>query len=304
MSFCANENMISRSLLLLIMTCLVLTATACKPKPREGKRYEFKGKVISVNKTERTAFIDHQAVSGYMGAMAMEFDIEDDAGLAKLEAGDLVTATLVVTEEEDWLENLIIAKPPVPDANASPGQSSAGPQIGADVPDFALLNQDGKTIHLAQYRGKALALTFIYTRCPDPDQCTLMSTNFAAIEQALQKEPELYQKTHLLSVTFDPDYDTPKVMSSYGAAHTGQYSSEKFKFWEFATGSKDQVKEIATYFGLNYFKDKDSGEDKVIHSLRTAVIGPDGKLYKLYRGNDWKVDEVVTDLKTLASGQK
>jgi protein SCO1/2 len=301
MPFFANKNMFPRRLLLLVILCLVVTASACKPKAPEGKRYEFKGKVISVNKTERSAFIDHQAVTGYMGAMAMEFDIEDDAGLAKLEAGDLVTATLVVTEEEDWLENLIITKPPVPDPNASPAEN-AGPQIGADVPDFALLNQDGKPIHLAQYRGKALALTFIYTRCPDPDQCTLMSTNFAAIEQALQKEPAVFQKTHLLSVTFDPDYDTPKVMRSYGAAHTGQYSTEKFQFWEFATGSKDQVKEIATYFGLNYFKDKESGEDKVMHSLRTAVIGPDGKLYKLYRGNDWKADEVVADLKT-ASGK-
>ena len=300
MLFFANKNMFPRCLLFLVILCLVVTASACKPKPPEGKRYEFKGKVISVNKTERSAFIDHQAVTGYMGAMAMEFDIEDDAGLAKLEAGDLVTATLVVTEEEDWLENLIITKPPVPDPNASPAEN-AGPQIGADVPDFALLNQDGKPIHLAQYRGKALALTFIYTRCPDPDQCTLMSTNFAAIEQALQKEPAVFQKTHLLSVTFDPDFDTPKVMRSYGAAHTGQYSTEKFQFWEFATGSKDQVKEIATYFGLNYFKDKESGEDKVMHSLRTAVIGPDGKLYKLYRGNDWKADEVVTDLRSVAA---
>ena len=292
----------SLRLLFLIIACLAIASVACKPKAPEGKRYEFRGKVVAVNKAERSATIDHDAVPGYMGAMAMEFDIEDDAGLAKLEVGDQVTATLVVTDEHDWLENLIITKPPVPDPNASPGQSSAGPQVGAEVPDFALVNQDGKPIHLAQYRGKALALTFIYTRCPDPDQCTLMSTNFAAIEKALQQEPALYQKTHLLSVSFDPDYDTPKVLRSYGAGHTGQYSTEKFQFWEFATGSKDQVKEIASYFGLNYFKDAASGEDKVIHSLRTAVIGPDGKLYKLYRGNDWKPDQVLSDLKSLAAG--
>jgi protein SCO1/2 len=290
--------MLSLRLLFLIITCLAIASAACKPKAPEGKRYEFRGKVIAVNKAERTATIDHDAVPGYMGAMAMEFDIEDDAGLAKLEVGDQVTATLVVTEEHDWLENLIITKPPVPDPNASPGQTSAGPQVGAAVPDFALVNQDGKPIHLAQYRGQALALTFIYTRCPDPDQCTLMSTNFAAIEKALQPEPALYQKTHLLSVSFDPDYDTPKVLRSYGAGHTGQYSTEKFQFWEFATGSKDQVKEIATFFGLNYFKDA-SGQDKVIHSLRTAVIAPDGKLYKLYRGNDWKPDQVISDLKSV-----
>ena len=170
-------------------------------------------------------------------------------------------------------------------------------------PDYRLINQDGKAIRLHDYRGKALVLTFIYTRCPDPDQCTLMSNNFAAIDQELQKQPELYAKTHLLSISFDPEYDTPKVLRSYGAAFTGRYSDETFAHWEFAAGSADEVKGIAQYFGMRYYLDSESGKQQVIHSLRTAVIGPDGKVIKVYRGNDWKPDEIVSDLRAAAEAK-
>jgi protein SCO1/2 len=132
----------------------------------------------------------------------------------------------------------------------------------------------------------------------------LMSTNFAAIDQELQKQPDAYKKTHLLSITFDPDYDTPKVLRSYGAGHTGRYANETFAHWEFATGSKEEIKAIAQHFGVRYFQDEQTGQDKLIHSLRTAVIGPDGKLIKLYRGNEWKPAEVVNDLRSLASSSQ
>ncbi|HEY0432164.1 MAG TPA: SCO family protein, partial [Pyrinomonadaceae bacterium] len=172
----------------------------------------------------------------------------------------------------------------------------AGPRPGDEVPDYRLLNQDGKKISFNNYKGKLLLLTFIYTRCQDPNQCTLMSSNFAAIEQELRKQPELYQKTHLLSISFDPTYDTPKVMRSYGASYTGRYSEEDFAHWEFASGTADEVKGVARYFGLRYYQDTPSGEEQVIHSLRTAIIGPDGKVVKVYRGNEWKPEDLVKEI--------
>ena len=178
------------------------------------------------------------------------------------------------------------------------------PKPGDEIPDFGLINQDGKRVRLSQYKGKALALTFVYTRCPQPDQCTLMSTNFAAVDKALLADPSVYANTHLLTISFDPDYDTPKVMRSYGASHTGRYSDESFQHWEFLTGSQDEVKGIAQFFGVRYYHDTNSGEEQVIHSLRTAVIDPNGKLVKLYRGNEWKPGEVAEDLRTLASKPK
>jgi protein SCO1 len=130
-----------------------------------------------------------------------------------------------------------------------------------------------------------------------------MSNNFAAIDQELQKQPELYARTHLLSISFDPEYDTPKVLRSYGAAFTGRYSDETFAHWEFASGSTDEVKGIAQYFGMRYYLDSETGNLQVIHSLRTAVIGPDSKVIKVYRGNDWKPEEVVSDLGAAAQSK-
>jgi len=276
-----------------------MLGSACKPRrnPNE-KRYDLKGKVVAVNKSERTATIAHEDIKGYMPAMTMPFKIKSDVDLEMLKTGDQVTGTLVVDEVESWVEITAIVEGPVTISQTIdvPGE----PKPGTDVPDFGLVNQDGKRIHLAQYRGRALALTFIYTRCPMPDQCTLMSNNFAAIDLELQKQPDVYAKTHLLTISFDPEYDSPKVLRSYGASHSGRYTDETFQHWEFATGSPDEVKGIAQFFGLRYFHDTESGQDQVIHSLRTVLIGPDGKLFKLYRGNEWKPAEIVNDLQSLA----
>jgi len=256
---------------------------------------------VAVDKTDRTATIAHEDIVGYMPAMTMPFKIKNDADLEMVKPGDQVTGTLVVDDLSSWVEITAIIEggPPVSQTVDVPGE----PKPGTEVPDFGLINQDGKRIHLAQYRGKTLLLTFVYTRCPQPDQCTLMSHNFAAIDQALQKQPETYDRTHLLTISFDPDYDTPKVLRSYGASHTERYSDETFQHWEFATGSKDEVKGIAQFFGLRYYHDTESNDEQVIHSMRTAIVGSDGKIVKLYRGNEWKPEEVLGDLKTLLASK-
>ena len=288
------------NIVFLVSLCIALIPSGCRPRrSATEKRYDLKGKVVAVNKTDRTATISHGDIVGYMPAMTMPFKIKDDADLEMLAPGDEVTGTLVVDDISSWVEISTITEGsgPLSPTAAVPGE----PKPGDEIPNFALTNQDGKRLHLSQYRGQALALTFIYTRCPQPDQCTLMSNNFAVIERELQKQPELYQKTHLLSISFDPDFDTPKVLRSYGASHTERYSDESFQHWEFATGSTDEVKGIAQFFGLRYYHDTESGQDQVIHSLRTAVISPEGKLVKLYRGNEWKPEEILSDLRSLAA---
>jgi len=296
----AASGAITFRFLFVLTLCILAASFGCGPRRSANeKRYDLKGKIVAVDKTDRTATIAHQDIVGYMPAMTMPFKIKNDADLQMIKPGDEVTGTLVVDDLSSWVEIATIAEG---GTTISPTADVPGePKPGDEVPDFALTNQDGNRIHLAQYRGQAVALTFIYTRCPQPDQCTLMSNNFAAIDRELQKETDLYQKTHLISVSFDPDYDTPKVLRSYGASHTERYSDESFKHWEFATGSADEVKGIAQFFGLRYYHDTASGEDQVIHSLRTAVISPEGKLLKLYRGNEWKPEQVAADLKTVAA---
>jgi protein SCO1/2 len=253
---------------------------------------------VAVDKTGRTVSISHEDIKGYMPGITMEFRFKDDWPLAVLVPGDQITGTLVVDGVSSWIEDPVITK----EASADPNAKTSGlaePKSGDEVPDFPLVNQNGKRIHLAQYRGKALLLTFIYTRCPLPEYCTLMSNNFHEIDQELRKLPDLYARTHLLSISIDPEYDTPSVLRSYGAAHTEAYQEERFEHWEFAAGTADEVKNIAQFFGMRYFRDTQSGEDQIIHGLRTAIIGEDGKLVTLYRGNEWKPKEVLDALKAL-----
>jgi protein SCO1 len=284
--FCLKK-LLSFLCLFVAISCLPLAAC------RRGneKRFDFKGKVIVVEPEKRLVTVSHEDIKGYMPGMTMPFAVKNEADLQILAPDDEITATLVVDGKHSWLEDLIITRQSAT-APAMPGAQMA--KEGDEVPNFTLRNQDNREIHIKDYRGKTLLLTFIYTRCPVPDYCTLMSDNFAQIDRALGEDPEVYGKTHLLSISIDPEYDTPKVLRSYGAAHTERYQNETFAHWEFAGGTKEQVKEIAQFFGLTYFPEK----DQIIHALRTVIINPDGKVKKIYGGNDWKPEDVVKILAT------
>lgn len=263
-------------------------------KPQEF-RYDLKGKVYDIDKRGGTVTIAHESIPNYMEAMTMPFKLKDTWAFDELQAGDRVSATLVVQGERSWIEGIVIVRE---DAGAAPtgANSSPEPNPGDEVPDFTLVNQDAKKIRIKQYRGKPLLLTFIYTRCPLPDYCPLMTANFAQIESAIRKEPADYSGARLLSITVDPEYDTPKVLRQYGSSNS-DLGEKVFEHWEYATGTADEIKKTAAYFGLQYFQQN----DQIIHSLSTALIGPDGKLVKIYRRNEWKPEEVLKDLKNLAT---
>ena len=279
----------------IITLALLLTTMSCRKDTSNQKRYDLTGKVVSIEKDKHLVTVAHEEIKGYMQGMTMPFTLREDWAFEVLVPGDQITATLVVDGTQSWLENIVITQESS-DTNAVGSSGVAEAKPGDQVPDFGLVNQNEQSIHLAQYRGKALLLTFIYTRCPIPDYCTLMSNNFAQIDSELAKDPDAYQKTHLLSISIDPDYDTPAVLRSYGAAHTEKYGDEKFAHWEFATGSKDQVKGIAQFFGLRYYTD----QDQIVHALRTVLITPEGKVAKVFRHNDWKPEDVLQELKQAA----
>ena len=285
-----------KSLVYLLLIICVFFAASCKRSPANEKRFELKGTVVSVDRDKSQVTISHEDVNGYMPAMTMPFNVSE-TDLQILAPEDQVVATLVVDGSKARLEDLVISR--------QSGNSAAMPAVvtakeGDEVPNFTLRNQDDREIRIHNYRGKALLVTFIYTRCPVPDYCTLMSNNFAEVDRNLGQDAETYAKTHLLSVSIDPDYDTGKVLRSYGAAHTGRYEKETFAHWEFAGGTKDQVKEIAQYFGLTYFPDK----DQIVHGLRTVIVAPDGRVAKIYKGNEWKPEEVVEEVKKAADEHK
>jgi protein SCO1/2 len=181
------------------------------------------------------------------------------------------------------------AKPDYP-----PKVSYHVPAPGDTVPDFKLRNQDGRTIHLGQFKGKALLITFIYTRCPSPEYCPRVTRNFAQLEKQLAATPSLYSKSHLLSVSFDPEHDTPERLRAYGVTYMGSDAKNAFAHWELAVPEKPVLAEMAKFFDLGMTENADS---MITHTLSTTLIGPNGKVVRFYPGNEWTPEQVLADVK-------
>lgn len=284
-----------RPAVLVLILVVLLLATSCSKKPKTPPRtYEIVGNVVSVDKAAHKVTLAHKDIPGFMKAMTMDFKLKDDWAFNVLQPGDELAGVLVVDPEGAYIEQVSIQKASgtKPDAVA---QQSHEPSIGDSVPDFALTSQDGKRIHLAQFHGKPLLLTFIYTRCPLPDYCIRMSNNFGSIARELrQSDPQLYSQLRMLSISIDPEFDKPDVLREYAKSYAGEVDP-KLEHWTFAGGTDKDVRKIAEYFGLTYMSDN----GQIVHSLRTAVIDKSGKLAAMYRGNEWKPADVITDLKKL-----
>lgn len=292
---------------LFVLVSALFIFSACKKAETStaspnAKRYPFKGKVVSVNKEKKTAVIDHDDIPGYMDAMTMPFPIHEDWVWDDLTPGSEVRADLVVDntgKDPYWLEKVGIVAAPDPNKPAPP-EKEQFVQIGKDVPDFQLTNQDGKRISMKDFRGKATALTFIYADCPLPDYCIKMSKNFSDLANQLAEDKEAKGKYRLLSISFDPARDTPEKLRSYGLGYLGRDSKADFSVWQLAVGSDEQVRAIADFFGLFYETDPND-KTQIRHSLRTAVISPEGKVTKIFSGNDWTTGDLYRELKNAES---
>lgn len=290
-----------RYLILFLFSLLLFTAcqkpSASNQDPSaSAKRFPLKGKVVSVDRTAKTAMVDHEDVPGFMNAMQMEFSIRADWVWDDLTPGSEIRADLVVDNAagEYWLENLGIVAAPNPNQPPVPVDERFA-QIGKEVPDFSLTNQDGKRISVKDFRGKALAITFIYVRCPLPEYCTKMSTNFSDLARQVKDDAAMKDKIRLLTISFDPEKDTPAKLKEYGTGYYGRGVTPDFELWQLAVGKDAEVRKIADFFGLRYEVDP-TDKTQFNHSLRTAVIGPDGKVTKILSGNDWTHNDLLREM--------
>jgi protein SCO1/2 len=257
----------------------------------DAKRYDLKGKVVRADLTARKVTLAHDAIPNYMDAMTMEFSVKEQWAIEQMGAGDTVHATLVIDGARSWIESPAITKG-VTAANAPRG-SWVPADPGTPLPDVPLVDQDDKPFHLARFKGHLLLLTFSFTRCPLPDYCPLMMKHFSAIEKATAADSSL-ENARLLTVTIDPAYDTPARLRDYGAKHaTGGGPGKQFSRWTLATGTAADVKKLAGFFGLDYY----DSTDRIIHSLRTAIVDPDGRVVKVFEGNEWTVEDVMRELR-------
>jgi len=286
----------------------VAVAAGCHSSPKPDsqgpaalsfKVYKLRGKVVSTNSATGEVTVNHEAIPGFMDAMTMPYKLKDPSILSELHPGDTITADVLVSENPDadiLLDHIVVVAQGKPDYK--PTVFYHVPAPGDAVPDFKLRNQDGRAIDLDQFRGKTLLITFIYTRCPSPNFCPLVTHNFAVVDKQLAANPSLYAKTHLLCVSFDPEHDTPTRLRAYGVQYIGNDARDAFAHWDFAVPSQPELVEMATFFDVGITH---GANDTITHTLSTTLIDARGKVAQFYPGNEWTPEQLVADVRKAAS---
>jgi protein SCO1 len=270
---------------------LALSIAACT----RGEAYELRGQVLAVDRQRQEITVKHEDIRGFMPGMTMAFKVRDAALLEQRSAGELIKATLVVEDSTGYLRAIEstghapLAEPPPP-----PRRDAIAP--GSRVPEAVFVDAAGRTRPLAAWRNQAIAVTFIYTRCPIPDFCPAMDRRFADTQSELKKHPELRGRVHLLTVSFDPAFDTPAVLS----AHAAKLGADP-EIWTFLTGDAARIEEFAAAFGVQIMRDGRTPE--MMHNLRTAVVDGQGRLVTILNGGDWQASDLVDALKTATEAQ-
>jgi len=238
--------------------------------------------------------VKHEDIPGFMPAMTMAYFVKSGENTAGLTPGDLLTATLVVDGGSVYVQGLKktghAALPP--DAKRIKIMDVMSP--GDEVPDDALVDQAGAVRRLSDWRGRALAVTFVYTRCPVPDFCPLMDRHFADLQRAILADPALRDRVHLASISFDPGHDSAEAI----AAHARKRGADA-RIWSYLTGDAAAIERLTSRFGVSTIEEHDA-PDTITHNLRTAVIDRRGRLVKIYSGNEWTVDGLLDDLRAQA----
>lgn len=283
---------IKRSYIEQVLICLLyLLLAGCQGAQQDGTRtFQVQGRVVSIGEDKYSIGIEHEDIPGFMPAMTMSFPIKDPTLIEGLSPNDLVRFELIVTPYESWISRIEKTGRAENPENSQKGRENE-PSIlkpGEPIPPFNLIDQNGRRVSQANFRNKALAITFIFTRCPLPDYCPRFTSIFADVQKQLS--PKYNGRFHLISVTIDPQYDTPNVLKQYAALYNADLSS-----WSWLTGSDNAIRAMTARYGVRYWNE----EGSISHTAACAVISPSGRLYKLRSGNTWTAEDVIGDLITV-----
>jgi protein SCO1/2 len=261
--------------------------------------YTLKGRVISKQPATQQLTIDNDDIPGFMPAMTMTYAVKDPDGFVRVQPADIIRADLIAGPAgKVWLEHLVVIGQ---GAATSTAQSEVSHilTIGDKAPDVPLVNQDGKTIRFGQFKGKAVLLTFIYTRCPFPDYCPLLTRQFAAIQKELAKNPDDYKRTHLMSISLDPNYDKPPVLREYGLSNM-EHDPKGFEHWDFVSTTPADLPKLTASFGLEY--SEQGGQ--ISHDMLTILLAPDGTIANEWPYNNWKTSEVLDVMRNIVKSNR
>ena len=284
----------------LAFTALVVSSTlvSCQDKPRA---YSARGIVREVHPEQKKVRIAHEAIPDYMAAMTMELDVHDATELQGVQPGDSVSFRMLVTEKDGWIDQIkrlnapsnslvvnMTTNAPTPAPEGFRRVRDVEPlQVGDALPDYRFTNELGQAVSLGEFKGQALALTFIFTRCPFPTFCPRMSINFVEVCQQLQARANAPTNWHLFTLTFDPEFDTPAVLKGYAA----RYKADPAR-WNFLTGAMIDIDAISEQFGVIFWKENGS----INHNLRTVVIDVRGRVHAIIKQNEWKPEDLAEEL--------
>lgn len=282
---------------------LLAVLVGCR-QASDPKVYAVRGVVRELRADGRTAVIAHEEIPGYMAAMTMPLEVRDPAELKDVTAGDTVTFRMLVTEKDGWIDqvkvvaraasaatNAVAAPEPEPAFTVLPNVPELN--VGDAVPDYSFTNELGQVVRLSEFRGKATAITFIFTRCPFPNFCPRMTDHFKTVQKTLLTDGNAPKNWKLLSISFDPGFDTPGTLRAYGKARS--YDPEK---WSLLTGDLGQIAPLCQHFGLYFSRTSQPAAQN--HNLRTVVIDPAGKVQKIFIGNEWTPEELVAEIRAAA----
>jgi len=283
-----------RSRTIIALAAAVISIASACGRADQTRTYQLVGQVLAVKPEEKQILIKHQDIPGFMPAMTMPYSVQDGGLLTGRQPGDLITATLKVSETGSAYLSAIqkTGSAPIPeDARTTiPAATNVTVlQAGDVVPDTVLVDQDDKPLRLSDLKGSAVALTFIYTRCPLPQFCPLMDKRFAEVQKLVADDPVIDGKVRLVSVSFDPQFDRAETLRMHARTLHADPA-----VWRFATAEEPIVDRFAATFGVNVIREKDG---TITHNLRTAVIDPSGHLTSIVDNNAWTADELTRTLK-------
>jgi protein SCO1/2 len=269
-----------------ILLVLAASSVACS----RAREYELRGQVLAVDESRQELTIKHEDIRGFMPGMTMPFKVRNKKLIEGRAAGDLVTATLVVEDSNAYLSR--VERTGHAEVSAPvPARPTGLLEPGAQVPDVVVTDQAGATRRLSEWRGRIVAVTFIYTRCPLPDFCPLMDRHFAEAQRAIEADEQLRDRARLLSISFDPRFDTPAILK----AHAAKSGADPAR-WTFATGERDAIDKFAAGFGVSVIRE-DADLKEIVHNLRTAVIDGDGRLVEVFNGNEWTPAQLIQSMR-------
>jgi protein SCO1/2 len=271
---------------------LTIAVTSCSRAP-ETHAYQLTGQILVVKPDTNEVLVRHQDIPGFMPAMTMPYVVKDPALIKDRVAGDLITATLTVGADSAYLSSITkTGTAPLPEDAPTKIPVATNVHIlqaGDPVPDTKLIGQDDVPMALTDFKGSAMAVTFIYTRCPLPQFCPLIDRRFAEAQALIAADAALAGKVRLVSISFDPAFDGTDTLR----AHAKKLSADP-KVWRFATANEAIVDRLAAEFGVNVIREKDG---TITHNLRTAVIDATGHVVSVVDNNAWTADELVHHLR-------